>query len=137
MRRPARAGEPRPVAAAPPCDADRVTGEGKMLQSRQGQTAATCSLSRTLATGAAPSVTPSDLAWRVIGLLSLYRLLVPLLLLAMQSLAGPPWGVMAARPNLVVGACIAFFSAAVSLVIARRVDSSRLRIVALVNAHVA
>ena len=54
----------------------------------------------------------------MIGLLSLYRLLVPLLLLAMQSLAGPAWGVMAARPKLFVGACIAYFTAAVLLVIA-------------------
>src|SRR6184192_4855484 len=97
---------------------------------------ATCSLSRTSATGAAPSVTPSDLAWRVIGLLSLYRLLVPLLLLAMQSLAGPAWGVVAARPHLFVGACIAYFTAAVLLVIARRLKWSSLRIVALVNASV-
>ncbi|TLZ24133.1 MAG: PAS domain-containing protein, partial [Gammaproteobacteria bacterium] len=88
------------------------------------------------ASAAAPSVTPSDLAWRVIGLLSLYRLLVPLLLLAMQSLAGPAWGVMAARPKLFVGACIAYFTAAVLLVIARRLKWSSLRIVALVNASV-
>src|SRR5437764_5327499 len=97
---------------------------------------ATCSLSRTLATRAAPSVTPSDLAWRVIGLLSLYRLLVPLLLLAMQSLAGPDWGLLAARPKLFVSACIAYFTAAVLLVLARRLKWSSLRIVALVNASV-
>jgi len=97
---------------------------------------ATCSLSRTSATRAAPSVTPSDLAWRVIGLLSLYRLLVPLLLLAMQSLAGPDWGLVAARPKLFVSACIAYFTAAVLLVIARRLKWSSLRIVALVNASV-
>ncbi|TLZ06431.1 MAG: PAS domain-containing protein [Gammaproteobacteria bacterium] len=89
-----------------------------------------------MATRAAPSVTPSDLAWRVIGLLSLYRLLVPLLLLAMQSLLAPDWGLVAARPRLFIGACIAYFTAAVLLVIARRLKWSSLRIVALVNASV-
>jgi two-component system, NtrC family, sensor histidine kinase PilS len=93
-------------------------------------------VSRTSATGAAPSVTPSDLAWRVIGLLSLYRLLVPLVLLTLQSFTGPDWGLVTARPRLFIGACIAYFTAAVLLVIARRLKWSSLRIVALVNASV-
>jgi two-component system sensor histidine kinase PilS (NtrC family) len=84
----------------------------------------------------APSATPSDLAWRVIGLLSLYRLVAPLLLLAMQSLLAPDWGLVAARPKLFVAACIIYFTAAVLLVIARRLKWSSLRIVALVNASV-
>ena len=41
--------------------------------------------------------TPSDLAWRVIGLLNLYRLLVPLVLLAMQWLRRAGTG--AGRPH--------------------------------------
>jgi two-component system, NtrC family, sensor histidine kinase PilS len=81
-------------------------------------------------------VTPSDLAWRVIGLLNLYRLLVPLVLLAVQSFAGPDWALVTARPRLFVAACIAYFTAAVLLVIARRLQWSSLRIVALVNASV-
>ena len=81
-------------------------------------------------------MTPSDLAWRVIGLLSLYRLLVPLVLLSMQSFAGPGLGLATARPGLFVSACIAYFTAAVLLVIARRLHWSSLRIVALVNASV-
>ncbi len=85
---------------------------------------------------ATPSETPSDLAWRVIGLLNLYRVLVPLVLLAMQSFAGPGWGLATARPQLFVGACIAYFTAGVLLVIARRLHWSSLRIVALVNATV-
>jgi two-component system sensor histidine kinase PilS (NtrC family) len=72
----------------------------------------------------------------VIGPLSLYRLLVPLLLLTMQSFAGPAWGLVAARPKLFVSACIAYFTAAVLLLIARRLEWSSLRIVALVNASV-
>ena len=86
------------------------------------------------ATAAALTETPSDLAWRVIGLLNLYRLLVPAVLLAMQSLTG--WGLTTARPGLFVAACIAYFTAAVLLVIARRLHWSSLRIVALVNATV-
>ena len=93
-------------------------------------------MSATPVSVAAPSVAPSDLAWRVIGLLNIYRLLVPLTLLAMQSFAGPGWGLVTARPRLFVGACIAYFTAAVLLVIARRLHWSSLRIVALVNAVV-
>ncbi|HYL02765.1 MAG TPA: ATP-binding protein [Steroidobacteraceae bacterium] len=86
----------------------------------------------------APSLNaaPSDFAWRIIGLLNLYRLLVPLLLLLLQDLAGQGWGVVAERPRLFVGACIAYFTAAVLLIIARRLRWSSLRIVALVNASV-
>jgi two-component system, NtrC family, sensor histidine kinase PilS len=93
-------------------------------------------LSATPASAAAPSVTPRDLAWRVIGLLNLYRLLVPLVLLAMEALAGPGWGPVTARPPLFSGACIAYFTAAVLLLIARRLHWSSVRIVALVNATV-
>ena len=80
--------------------------------------------------------TPSDLAWRVIGLLNLYRLLVPLLLLSMQSFGGAGWELLVARPRLFVSACITYFTAAVLLIIARRLHWSSLRIVALVNATV-
>jgi two-component system, NtrC family, sensor histidine kinase PilS len=72
----------------------------------------------------------------VIGLLSLYRLAVPLVLLAMLAFAGPGWALVTARPQLFVGACVAYFTAALLLVIARRLRWSSLRIVALVNASV-
>jgi two-component system sensor histidine kinase PilS (NtrC family) len=85
---------------------------------------------------AAASTTPSDLAWRVIGLLNLYRLLVPLVLLSMQSLGGVGWELLVARPRLFVSANITYFTAAVLLIIARRLHWSSLRIVALVNATV-
>jgi two-component system sensor histidine kinase PilS (NtrC family) len=94
-------------------------------------------LSATPASVAIPySTAPSDLAWRVIGLLSLYRLLVPLVLLLTQALSGPASGLVTARPSLFLGACIAYFTAAVLLIIARRLKWSSLRIVALVNATV-
>src|SRR5215831_20125300 len=94
------------------------------------------SLRPTTAIAAAPIVTPSDLAWRVIGLLNLYRLLVPLVLLSMESFAGTGWELAAPRPRLFVSACITYFTAAVLLIIARRLQWSSLRIVALVNATV-
>jgi two-component system, NtrC family, sensor histidine kinase PilS len=87
-------------------------------------------------TASASFVTPSDLAWRVIGLLNLYRLLVPLVLLAVQLFAGGDRGLFAADPRLFITACIAYFTAAVLLVIARRLQWSSLRIVALTNASV-
>ena len=37
---------------------------------------------------ASPATAPSDLAWRVIGLVNLYRLLVPLVLLAIVFVPG-------------------------------------------------
>jgi len=118
------------------CDADRVSARS------QGATVAAWSklpaskLRPTTAIAAAPFVTPSDLAWRVIGLLNLYRLIVPLMLLSMQSVSGTRWELVVARPRLFVSACITYFTAAVLLIIARRLHWSSLRIVALVNATV-
>ncbi len=86
-------------------------------------------------TATAPSA-PTDLAWRVIGLLNLYRLLVPVVLIAAQVLAGPQWVLLAARPRLFLSACIAYLTAAILLIIARRLEWSSLRIVALINAGV-
>ena len=83
----------------------------------------------------APSA-PTDLAWRVIGLLNLYRLLVPLVLIAVQALAGPQWALLATHPRLFLSSCIAYLTAGVLLIIARRLEWSSLRIVALVNSGV-
>jgi two-component system sensor histidine kinase PilS (NtrC family) len=93
-------------------------------------------LSASLAREASKNLTPSDLAWRVIGLLNLYRLLVPILLLGLAALGGASRGLMPARPQLFTSACIAYFTAALLLIIARRLRWSSLRIVALVNASV-
>jgi two-component system sensor histidine kinase PilS (NtrC family) len=78
----------------------------------------------------------TDLAWRVIGLLNLYRLLVPVVLISVQAFAGPQWALLATRPRLFLSACIAYLTAAVLLIIARRLEWSSLRIVALVNSGV-
>ena len=81
-------------------------------------------------------VAPGDLAWRVIGLLNIYRLLVPLTLLGVLSLAGSAWNRTGTDPRLLTSACIVYFTAALLLIIARRLHWSSLRIVALVNATV-
>jgi two-component system, NtrC family, sensor histidine kinase PilS len=82
------------------------------------------------------STAPSDLAWRVIGLLNLYRVLVPLVLVSMQLLAGSQWAPVATRPSLFMSSCVAYFTAGVLLIIARRLEWASLRIVAIVNASV-
>ncbi len=82
------------------------------------------------------SSAPSDFAWRVLGLLNIYRLLVPLVLLFMEWLAGPEWALAATHPPLFLSACIMYFTAALLLIIARRLKWTSLRIVTLVNASV-
>src|ERR1700727_154308 len=63
---------------------------------------------------APPQLTaPSDLAWRVIGLLNLYRVLVPLVLVSMQLLAGSQWAPVATRPSLFLSSCVAIVNASV------------------------
>ncbi|MBS0422514.1 MAG: PAS domain-containing protein [Proteobacteria bacterium] len=85
---------------------------------------------------ATASTAPTDLAWRVIGLLNLYRLLVPLVLIAVQALAGPQWAVLAVRPRMFLSACIAYLTAAIILMLARRLEWTSLRIVGMVNAGI-
>ena len=89
-----------------------------------------------LATAASRPSAPSDLAWRVVGLLSLYRLLVPVVLAALQWLGSAQWTAAATEPALYTSACIGYFTAAVLLVVARRLHWSSLRIIALVNSSV-
>ena len=88
------------------------------------------------ATAATVRSAPSDLAWRVVGLLNLYRLLVPIVLVALQWLGGAQWTAVPTRPNLFLSSCVAYFTAAILLIIARRLHWTSLRIVALVNASV-
>ena len=83
----------------------------------------------------APSA-PTDLAWRVIGLLNLYRLLVPIVLIAVQALARPHSALLTVHPRLFLSACIAYLAAAVLLIVARRLEWSSLRFVALLNSGV-
>ncbi|HSY08278.1 MAG TPA: ATP-binding protein [Steroidobacteraceae bacterium] len=87
------------------------------------------------ALSASAPVARRDLAWRVIGLVNLYRLLLPPVLLTIQWLAGQePFSPTHRGPFL--SACIAYFSAGVLLVVARRLSWPSLRGVALLNTGV-
>ena len=99
----------------------------KMLQSRPR-----------MSPDAVPTSTsaPSDLAWRVIGLTNLYRLLLPPVLLILQSLATPGILAPAEDPVLFRVVCYTYLVVGVLLILARRVPRPSLRILALVNASV-
>lgn len=88
----------------------------------------------TAATSSSPAAA-ADIAWRVVGLLNLYRVLVPVVLVAALWLSGQQLA-MVPRPGLFLAACVLYFTAAVLLVIARRLRWSTLRLVAIVNASV-
>jgi two-component system sensor histidine kinase PilS (NtrC family) len=87
------------------------------------------------ASAATSATAPVDIAWRVVGLLNLYRLLVPVVLVGAFLLSGQPLA-MVPHSGLFLAACTAYFTAAVLLVIARRLRWSTLRLVAIVNASV-
>src|ERR1700728_299575 len=83
-----------------------------------------------------PTPVPSDLAWRVIGLTNLYRLLLPPVLLILQGLASPGILAPAPEPGLFQLVCYGYLVAGLLLILARRIPRPRLRILALVNATV-
>jgi two-component system, NtrC family, sensor histidine kinase PilS len=85
---------------------------------------------------ALPATAPSDLAWRVIGLVNLYRLLVPLVLLAVLFLPGPQVVLVTAAPSLFLTSALAYFFVGVLMVVARRLSWPSIRRVALLNALV-
>ena len=89
-----------------------------------------------IATSPAPTApAPGDLAWRVIGLANLYRLLIPPALLGIQFFA-PDVLLRVHHPGLLVSACVGYLAAGVLLVMARRLRWPSLRAIALVNAAV-
>ncbi len=85
------------------------------------------------ATAATAVQAPSDLAWRVIGLANLYRLLVPPVILITQWLLGPQWLGPSERPAMLTAVCVAYFTMGVLLVLSRRLAWPSLRLVSLVN----
>ncbi|HVY82981.1 MAG TPA: ATP-binding protein [Steroidobacteraceae bacterium] len=88
------------------------------------------------ASAAFSATAPSDLAWRVIGLVNLYRLLVPLVLLAVQYLGGQQLSPIATRPHMLLTVAVAYFFIGVLMVVARRLSWPSVRRVALLNASV-
>lgn len=58
-----------------------------------------------------------DLPWRILGLLACYRLLVPLLLIAVQALGGR-LALVPVRPGLFLATCLTYLSLAAVLLVA-------------------
>ncbi len=80
--------------------------------------------------------TPSGLAWRVIGLAGVYRLLIPPVLLVIQWLTAPDFLVRVQSANLLITVCIGYFTAGLLLMLTRGLNWPSLRTIALVNAAV-
>jgi len=59
---------------------------------------------------AAETTESSDLAWRVIGLLNIYRLLVPMVLILLLFFNAPDRSVGTTHPGLFLGICVAYFT---------------------------
>src|SRR6187402_961657 len=88
----------------------------------------------TLVTAVPPA--PTDLAWRVIGLVNLYRLLIPpaLYLLSLYFGEGTPIG--GTYPGLFLWACVVYFAAGLAFVLAGRRLMPNLRATTFVHAMV-
>lgn len=67
--------------------------------------------------------TLGDLGWRVVGLLNLYRLLIPPVLFAIHRFTGPVPTVGGTYPTLFHATCAAYFATAVALVFAQRLPN--------------
>jgi two-component system sensor histidine kinase PilS (NtrC family) len=89
----------------------------------------------TLVAAAVP-LAPTDLAWRVIGLVNLYRLLVPPALYALYAFSGANAAVGSARPALFLWTCVVYFAAGVAIVIGGRRLLPNLRATTFVHAMV-
>ncbi|HLA71552.1 MAG TPA: HAMP domain-containing sensor histidine kinase [Steroidobacteraceae bacterium] len=79
---------------------------------------------------------PTDLAWRVIGLVNLYRLLVPPSLYVLFAFAGPTSTLGGQRPELFLWICVVYFAAGVAIVIGGRRLLPNLRATTFVHAMV-
>ncbi len=76
---------------------------------------------------------PGDLARRVIGLLNLYRLLIPPTLLAIGWITEPNPTVGDVHPRMFLALCVLYFSAGVILVLALRARNTPLRVLVLTH----
>src|SRR6186713_1294773 len=79
---------------------------------------------------------PTDLAWRVIGLVNLYRLLVPPALYAVYVYSGENATVGSERPELFLWTCVVYFAAGVAIVAGGRRLLPNLRATTFVHAMV-
>ena len=82
------------------------------------------------------ATTPSGLAWRVITLASVYRLLIPPALLAIQWFTAPDFFVRIQSYSLLMTVCVAYFMAGLLLLLTKGLGWANLRGLALVHAAV-
>jgi two-component system sensor histidine kinase PilS (NtrC family) len=82
---------------------------------------------------ARPSTAPGDLARRVIGLLNLYRLLIPPSLLAIGWITEPQPTVGGEHPTLFLAACVLYLAVGVIFVLGQRFRAPSLRQVAITH----
>jgi two-component system sensor histidine kinase PilS (NtrC family) len=85
---------------------------------------------------AAAPPAPTDLAWRVIGLVNLYRLLIPPSVYAIYAFAGAGTLIGSVRPELFLWTCIVYFTAGIAIVIGGRRLLPNLRATTFVHAMV-
>jgi two-component system sensor histidine kinase PilS (NtrC family) len=79
---------------------------------------------------------PTDLAWRVIGLVNLYRLLIPPALFVLHLYFGNSTAIGNAYPELFLWACVVYFTAGIAIVIGGRRLLPNLRATTFVHAMV-
>jgi len=85
---------------------------------------------------AAAPPAPTDLAWRVIGLVNLYRLLIPPSVYAVFVFGGAESSFGTASPELFLWTCIVYFAAGIAIVIGGRRLLPNLRATTFVHALV-
>jgi len=85
---------------------------------------------------AAAPPAPTDLAWRVIGLVNLYRLLIPPSVYAIYAFAGSSTPIGSSWPELFLWTCIVYFTAGIAIVIGGRRLLPNLRATTFVHAMV-
>jgi two-component system sensor histidine kinase PilS (NtrC family) len=79
---------------------------------------------------------PTDLAWRVIGLVNLYRLLIPPCLYALSVYFGNDTPIGDTYPQLFLWICVVYFTAGIALVLGGRRLMPNLRATTFVHAMV-
>jgi two-component system sensor histidine kinase PilS (NtrC family) len=79
---------------------------------------------------------PTDLAWRVIGLVNLYRLLIPPSLYLLYLYFGTATPIGSAFPKLFLWACVVYFAAGIAIVLGGRRLLPNLRATTFVHAMV-
>jgi two-component system, NtrC family, sensor histidine kinase PilS len=79
---------------------------------------------------------PTDLAWRVIGLVNLYRLLIPPALFVLSRYFAPATPIGGTYPELFLWACVVYFATGIAIVIGGRRLLPNLRATTFVHAMV-